>query len=224
MLREFLLISTLHFLAVASPGPDLALVMRNSLMGSKKAGTWTAIGIGTGILVHVVLVLLGLGIVITRSEILYSLIRLAGAFFLLYIGLKTLTHLISSRRKSAQNDSEQEKVVEIKSEISARHAFMSGLFTNLLNPKVILFFLGLFSSIITQNHPFYFQIICGLEVVLATTLYFIVIVNILSFERIQSLFRKIQNSVEAVFGIAMLTIGIYIIVNMGWTIQDFLFK
>ncbi len=87
-MNELLLIATIHILGAASPGPDLALVLKNSLESGRKAGIYSALGIALGIAVHVSYSVLGLAVLISKSILLFNIIKLIGAAYLIYIGSK----------------------------------------------------------------------------------------------------------------------------------------
>jgi len=89
-LPEFLTVVVVHLLAVMSPGPDFILISRNSLVYSRKVGIYSAIGLGLGILVHVTYSLVGIGFIISRSILLFSVLKFLGAGYLIYIGYKCL--------------------------------------------------------------------------------------------------------------------------------------
>jgi hypothetical protein len=84
---ELFTVATITILAVISPGADFAMVSRNSMMMSRRAGVLTAVGISLGVLVHVAYSLLGVGLVISRSVLLFNLIKYLGAAYLIYLGL-----------------------------------------------------------------------------------------------------------------------------------------
>lgn len=87
-MTELIAVITITVLAVISPGPDFAMVTRNSLMLSRRAGVQTALGIGMGVLVHVAYTLVGVGLLIQQSLWLFNAIKLAGAGYLVYLGMK----------------------------------------------------------------------------------------------------------------------------------------
>jgi Putative threonine efflux protein len=87
---ELFTVATITILAVISPGADFAMVTRNSMMLSRRAGMLTAAGIALGVLVHVAYSLLGVGLVISRSILLFSLIKYMGAAYLVYLGVTML--------------------------------------------------------------------------------------------------------------------------------------
>src|SRR3989344_5815099 len=86
-----LTVALVHLLAVISPGPDFLMITRNSLVYSRRSGIYSAIGLGLGILVHVAYSLIGIGILISKSVLLFNFIKYLGAFYLIYIGYKSLT-------------------------------------------------------------------------------------------------------------------------------------
>ena len=67
---EFLTVALVHLLAVASPGPDFAIVVRESVSSGRHTGICTAIGVGSGILLHVTYSLLGIGLIVSQSIVL----------------------------------------------------------------------------------------------------------------------------------------------------------
>lgn len=98
-LAQFLTVALVHFLAVVSPGPDFAMVTRNSIIYSRKTGIYTSIGIAVGILVHVAYSLLGIGFIIAKSIVLFNIIKFIGAGYLIYIGYKSFRAKPLSRQK-----------------------------------------------------------------------------------------------------------------------------
>ena len=81
-LPEFLTIAGIHLLAVMSPGPDFAMIVRNSLVYSKKTAIYSSLGLAAGILVHVTYSLVGIGLIISQSILLFSVIKFFGAGYL----------------------------------------------------------------------------------------------------------------------------------------------
>ena len=81
---EFLTVALIHLLAVASPGPDFAVVVRESVTHGHRAGTWTALGVGSAIFLHVGYSLLGIGLIVSQSIVLFNALKWAAAAYLLY--------------------------------------------------------------------------------------------------------------------------------------------
>ena len=123
MLTDLLSVAGLTVLIMISPGPDLALVTRNTVVGGKNAGGWTSAGILTGNLVHLTYCLLGIGWLIANSIVAFTILKLAGGAYLIFLGFQSL-------RPSAIAAEDVEAPAEVK-----RIWWVQGVLNNLLNPK-----------------------------------------------------------------------------------------
>lgn len=198
-LAEFITVALIHLLAVMSPGPDFALISRNSLVYSRKTGIYSAIGLALGILVHVTYSLVGIGFIISRSIVLFSAIKFAGAAYLVYIGYKSL----KSKPKMLSKNCLQEK-----KDMDKFAAIRAGFLTNALNPKVTLFFLSLFTQVISPETPLPIQIFYGIEMSLMTFVWFSLVALVLSHSLIQEKFASVHHHVEKFFGVILIALGI----------------
>ena len=160
-------VATLQTLAVMSPGPDFAVVTRNSILYSRKVGVATTLGITAGVLFHMSYLLLGFGLLVSTLVHVFFLIKAAGCLYLGYLGWKCL--------RSSQSWSNDVSTTNPDLGISARSAFWSGFLTNVLNPKAILFLLSLFTVVIDKNTPIQVLILCGAMIVLITLAWFLIV-------------------------------------------------
>jgi RhtB (resistance to homoserine/threonine) family protein len=197
-LPEILTIATIHFLALISPGPDFIIVTRNSLVYSKRAGIYTALGLALGMSVHIAYSLIGLGLIIAQSIVLFSVIKFLGAGYLIYIGYKALT-----AHQQIENSE-----VRATEELDARRAFRMGLLTNITNPKVTLFFLSIFTLVISPATPLLIKLIMGGEMLLATFLWFSLVALLVSHRAVKQRVRGIQHYAEKVMGALLIALGI----------------
>lgn len=193
-------VALIHFLAVASPGPDFIMVMRNSIVYSKQTGLYTAIGLGIGILLHVTYSLVGIALIISQSVLLFNIIKFLGAGYLIYIGIKSL-------RAKANNKLVVDTTHE-KQDLTKFQAIRTGFFTNATNPKATLFFLSLFTLVIQPGTPFDVKLIMGIEMAVATFLWFALIATIVSHRIIRNRIIKIQHIFERVMGGILIAFGI----------------
>lgn len=199
-LVEFATVAAVHLLAVASPGPDFALVTKNSLTYSRRTGVYSAIGVGLGILVHVTYSLIGIGVLMAQSIVLFSLVKLLGAGYLIYIGWKSLgAKPVSSLILETDT---------MKQDLTPFQGLRMGFLTNALNPKATLFFLSLFTQVISPATPKPIQLGYGFEMCLATMAWFSLLATLLSHPRLQVRIRGIQHHVERVFGVILIGLGI----------------
>jgi threonine/homoserine/homoserine lactone efflux protein len=123
-------------LAAVVPGPDFAMVVRNTVMSGRGSGMWTAVGIGLGIAVWVVATSIGLAALLAASALAFTVVKLAGAVYLVYLGVRSIVTAVKERRRLAAE-------IELDREMSRWAAFRSGLLCNLLNPKAAVLFTAL---------------------------------------------------------------------------------
>ena|SRR5687767_14025078 len=89
MLDQILVIIPVTFLVMVSPGPDMVLVLRNTLVSGRRAGLHTSVGILSGNLVHITYCLLGIGLLISQSILAFSALKYAAAAYLIYLGISS---------------------------------------------------------------------------------------------------------------------------------------
>ncbi len=203
-LSQFLTIVVVHLLAVASPGPDFAVVVKQSVTHGKTTALWTSLGVGTGILVHVLYSLLGIGVIISQSIIAFTVMKFVGAAYLIYIGWKALWTRPASSRFYAGIKKEAPTV---------GRAFWTGFLTNGLNPKATLFFLSLFTVVIAADTPLGIQAFYGIYMAFATALWFSGISVLFGNSRVRALFGRIGHWFERLMGGVLLLLGIKLIIT-----------
>lgn len=199
-LAEFLTIALVHLLAVASPGPDFAIIVRQSLVYGKTTALWSSFGVGCGILIHVFYSLLGIGLVISQSVVAFSILKVMGALYLIYIGVKAL------RAKPLAGGLQLEP--ESQPALGRRRAIWVGFLTNGLNPKATLFFLSLFTVVINPETPRLIQSFYGIYMAVATAIWFCGVSLFFSHPRIRNTFQKLGHWLERLTGIVLIGLGI----------------
>lgn len=123
------------------PGPDFAVILRSATR-SPRAGVAAAGGAQLGLCVHMLLAVVGLSVVLARHPDVLTAVRLVGGAYLLYLGGRLI---VPTLRRSDNQPSAAEQ------EVSERSAFAQGLFTNLLNPKAVLFFAAVLPQFIVPD-------------------------------------------------------------------------
>ncbi len=199
---EFLTVALIHLLAVASPGPDFAVVVRESVTHGRRAGTWTACGVGMAIFLHVGYSLLGIGLIVSQSIVLFNALKWLAAAYLLYIGFKALR----ARPASAGEALAQPVLVER----SGRAAFVAGFMTNGLNPKATLFFLSLFTVVINPHTPLLVQAGYGVYLAVATGLWFCLVALLFSQQRVRAGFARMGHWFDRAMGAVLVGLGVKI--------------
>ena len=197
---EFLTVALIHLLAVASPGPDFAVVVRESVTHGRRAGMFTAFGVGTAIFVHVGYSLLGIGIIVSQSIVLFNALKWLAAAYLLYIGIKAL------RAKPADPAAVAASLPV--GERTARGACTPGFVTNGLNPKATLFFLSLFTVVINPHTPLSIQAGYGVYLAVATGLWFCMVAMLFSHQRVRTGFARMGHWFDRTMGAVLVALGV----------------
>ncbi|WP_061040049.1 LysE family translocator [Vibrio coralliirubri] len=142
-------LASIHFIALMSPGPDFALVVQNATRHGRQTGLYIALGLSCGILLHSLLSLTGISYLVHQQPTLFAIIQLAGGSYLLYLGYGAL----KATWQIIQNHDDEDDTVNAKDLIltNKRQAFSKGFATNILNPKALVFFISLMSSLVPAD-------------------------------------------------------------------------
>ncbi|MBV4474204.1 LysE family transporter [Pseudomonas sp. B2M1-30] len=197
-LGEFLALATIHFLAVVAPGPDFAVTIRQSVRFGRLVGICTALGIGAGISVHVLYTLLGVGALMHTTPWLLTVAKVIGGAYILYLGVC----LLRSKPKSALEGEKtgDEPLVEQ----TLFKAFSTGFLTNATNPKATLFFLAIFTTIISASTPLQIQALYGLWMCFVNAAWFVVVALFFSSSRVRLLFLRMGHWFERTMGVVLI--------------------
>ncbi|NQY92960.1 MAG: LysE family transporter [Campylobacteraceae bacterium] len=195
---ELLTISVIAIFMAISPGADFVMVTRNSIFYSRSAGLYSALGVSTAIWIHVAYSIAGLAIIISNSIVLFSIIKYMGAAYLIYIGWKTFTS------KSLMNlDASDEKT-----SLSNAQAFKIGFITNVLNPKTTIFFLSIFTQLVTIETPLWLQLVYGVIISFAHLVWFVVVSFSLTHPVLLKKFQNSKSTIEKVVGTVLMAFGL----------------
>lgn len=197
---NWLLLVTVFSVAVVSPGPDFVMVIRNSVLQGRKAGLLTAIGLGLGVIVHVTYTIAGLAALISKSILLFNVLKYAGAAYLIYVGVKAL------RSRGMTTDTESAPQTPVA--MSGLQALRSGFVTNLLNPKATMFFLALFSQIIDPSYSLGIQSLFGLTCSLMVMAWFSIVAIVLTTPAIKARFMRASKWIDRTCGAFFIALGV----------------
>jgi len=200
-INEFMILMTALLIALIAPGPDFAMIFKQSITYGRRASIFTSIGIGLGCSVHIIYCILGIGLIISKSIILFNIIKYLGAAYLIYLGISSLR---SNGFKIDKNNTKHNK------SISDFKSFMVGFLCNALNPKATLFFLSMFTVVINIDTPILVQVIYGLFCVLLTTFYFVLTSLFLTKDSVRKFFNKFGVWIDRVVGAVLILLGIKI--------------
>lgn len=200
--QGFVILSLIHLLAAASPGPDFALVTRQSLVHGRRAGMLTSLGVALGLAVHVMYSAAGLAVIIARSPLLTEGIKLCGAGILFFLGYSALQSSTASDRA-------------VDGPPSSRAGFVaSGFVCNLFNPKAPLYFLALFTAVLPVDLPKMTLAIYGAWIVILQWLWFALVATVFTHARIRTALMSSRKWIERVFGVAMIAIALRLLLSL----------
>lgn len=132
------------FLLNVTPGPDTAYIVGRSVAQGRGAGLMSALGISAGCCVHALACAFGLTALLAASAAAFTVIKLVGAAYLIYLGMRMII---------AKQAAEPSGTAAAQAAKPLRQLFMQGFWTNVLNPKVVLFFVSFFPQFVTADSP-----------------------------------------------------------------------
>jgi RhtB (resistance to homoserine/threonine) family protein len=183
------------------PGADMALVARSVLTRGRRAGYVTSVGVCAGLWVHAVASALGLSTILMTSATLFSVVKLAGALYLVGLGVLSL-------RRALTSDASTPVVSASPTALDVRRAFMQGLLSNLLNPKVALFYLTLLPQFIRPDDAVLARslLLAGVHVVIGLVW---LVIYAYSLGRLSAVLRRprVRRVLEGITGTLLIGIG-----------------
>lgn len=222
-LEQFFLIAAVHLLAVASPGPDFAIILKQSIRYDRRTAIYTSFGIATGILLHVSYSLVGIGLLIASDERLFTALKYIAASYFCYIawhGLraKQPNNKIESRASLGKINRDSNELPKTNSEKvcnlpSTKKAFFTGFLINGLNVKATLFFVSLFSVVIAPETPFAIKLSYGLYMTVATAAWFVFLSYLLTHYRIRYFLQVKGYLLDRVMGGALLLLAVQLVLS-----------
>ena len=190
---------TVCFAGAMSPGPSLALVIRNSITVNQFAGFMTAIGHGLGICVYAIFAVAGLSIILTTNELLFQLIQIIGILFLLFLGLQ----FIFSKKKESDKFNEQKSI----------NSFIQGFSIAIFNPKILIWFSAVFSQFVKIDASFFSHSILVITASIIDGMWYIFVALIVTSYEMNNFFQKRQDIIQKISGCILVLIGILLTID-----------
>lgn len=195
---------SLHLVALISPGPDFFIVVKNSLANGRNAGILTALWIATGLSVHIGYSILWLGYLISQSIIIFTALKVIWWCYLVWIGYQ------SWKSKWSSLEQQLSKTHPAKSN---REAFSNGFLTNVFNPKATLYFLSVFTTLITPDIQKSSLIMLGIILMAMTALWFSVVACFFAKTTIRSWYDRGQNTINKIFWGILIVLWLKVLVT-----------
>ena len=183
-----------------SPGPSLAVVIRNNINHDRFSGILTSIGHGLGICVYATLAVLGLGIILEANQYIFSLIQILGLIFLFFLGLIFILQKNSN-----------EKIEKYQNQFSS---FFQGFTIAIINPKIIIWFTAIYSQFISIEESLVFNIILILTASVIDTLWYILVSILITGYGVKKIFTEKKFLIQNITGIILIFISLTLLYNL----------
>ncbi len=201
-MENYWIFLTASFLLWITPGQDTIYIITRSISQGRSAGFASALGIGTGSIVHAALSIAGVSVIILTSPLLFLLVKMLGGLYLIYLGLSTLRSKVTAKNLET-----------LRSERLSR-IYSQGVLTNILNPKVALFFIAFLPQFVGEDAPVADLFILGLSFVIGGTIWCLVLAYFASTgtkllgqnNRVKAWFNKLSGVVYITLGLNVLRV------------------
>ncbi|HDR7801606.1 LysE family translocator [Bacillus tropicus] len=202
MIENYFLFIIMSICLIILPGPDTAMATKNTLVAGKVGGVKTVFGTCVALLIHTLAAVIGLSALIVKSALLFSIFKYVGALYLIYIGIKALL-AVRNKEDVATND------ISLNNENKHSSCFRQGFLTNLLNPKIAVFFLTFLPQFLNPNHNTFIQLlIMGLTYLVLTVIWFAFYIFLI--DKISAFMKKpkTQRYIQGLTGVVLIGFGI----------------
>lgn len=201
-----LTICALHFIAQLSPGPDVLLVAKSAASTTRANTLKIILGISVGVVVWVTLTLLGFTVLLEQWPWIQQVLMLIGGFFLAKMGYGMLKGGIASLKQSTNLDGQIEE--------KQQNYFLLGLYTNLANPKIVIYFSSVFSLALSSTAGMNLKPQLAVIIPIQTFLVFSLLMLIMSIPKIKAIYQKSGSYIDILSGIFFLLFAVFLWVDV----------
>jgi len=202
----FFTVALAHFLALLSPGPDFLLIVKSAIKNGSRKSTGIAAGISSANALYIALCIIGVGSVLASSIKIMIALKIMGGLFLVYLAIQALR-----AKKRDYNELMLADHSEAPVTASWAREFSTGFISGISNPKNLLFYLGLFSLVLTRDVGLPFKIFLGLWMTGMVFLWDAAIIYILSANRVRRKFARFAYYLDKITGAVLGMIGVTIV-------------
>ncbi|AHA70431.1 amino acid transporter LysE [Bacillus thuringiensis] len=202
-MENYMLFILTALLIIMMPGPGFALVTKNTISHGRNGGIKTVLGTVSGMMIHTIMATLGLSAILMKFAMLFTLIKYAGAFYLIYLAVKSIKSAFSKQEKVSGS-------VEINSkDIGTVKSFRQGFTTAILNPKTAVFFLSFLPQFIVSNQSHFFQfLLLGFTFTTLTAIWYLLYISLIRQLRTFLRKEKVNRTIEGITGTVLLVFGV----------------
>ena len=198
-IKSILILALICISGAISPGPSLAVVIRNTIKGGRSLGVMTGLGHGLGLTVYAFIAITGLSSILLRNQLLFMYVQLVGAFWLIWIGY----NMILSPIKFFKNNSK-----------GVKKGFIEGFMISFLNPKILVFFVAVFSQFIYKELTSLDKTIIVLVAGLIDTFWYVLVALLITESGLIDKIKKHSVWIDKATGVVIIIISSSIIINI----------
>ena len=188
-------------LGAMSPGPSMAVVMNNAIFKNRYHGILTSIGHGLGITIYAIFAVIGIGLIIKTNIVVFNGIKLLSIIFLIYLGLISITNV-------NQNDYSQ------KGLDGRVTSFFQGFSIAILNPKIFIWFVAIYSQFMSENNDLIFNLYLVLTAGIVDTCWYIFLTVLSTSDFALNYFKSKSKLLQKSLGCTFIVIGLVLFIEM----------
>ena len=188
-------------LGAMSPGPSMAVVINNAIFKGRNSGILTSIGHGIGIAIYATFAVLGLGLIIKTNLFIFNGLKILSIIFLIFIGIKSILN--------------KEKLSLEKKDIKKNTiAFLQGFSISILNPKILVWFIAIYSQFMSIDNELIFNIYLVSIAGIVDACWYIILTLVVTTASALSFFQTKLMLIQRVQGFLFITIGLMLLINL----------
>tara|TARA_B100001996_G_C18352388_1_gene474502 strand:- start:12 stop:623 length:612 start_codon:yes stop_codon:yes gene_type:complete len=199
-IKSLLVLSFICAMGAISPGPSLAVVIRNTITGGRFQGVMTGIGHGIGLGIYAFIAVLGLSSLILRNELIFNTMQWMGVFLLLWLSYNMFTN--------------EPPVLTKEHKVSSRRGFIEGFMISFLNPKILVFFVAIFSQFITNDLSFYDRTVMAILAGIIDTTWYVFVALMLAGTPLIERIRVNAVIIDRTIGMVLFVFALVLIIKV----------
>ena len=197
----FIQIVFVCLLGAMSPGPSMMVVINNAIFKNKFNGILTALGHGFGIGIYALFAVIGVGIVIETNILIFNSLKILSVIFLLYLGIQSII------KKNQINFEDSNIKFGIES-------FFQGFTISILNPKILIWFIAIYSQFMSANNDKFFNLLLVLIASIVDALWYLILVNIVTTNGVLELIKNKSYLFQKIVGFLFIVIAIFLLIDL----------
>jgi len=197
-MAEIIAVSTIALFMAMLPGADFIMVTRTSISSGRLPGLYMSLGMALSVCIHASYSIAGLAVVIANSAWLFSAIKYLGAAYLIYLSLQLLTTRDIPDKDKSSSTTHMSPIIALR----------KGFTCNILNPKTSIFFLSIFTQVVSIDTPLIMQASYGLIIILAHFIWYSGVTLLLSHPSILPHFNEHKHEIDKIAGFVLMIIAI----------------